>query len=388
MKIRFLWDVFLTSLGAFGGPEAHYAVMIDQLAVKNDYVTEEEILELMSITTILPGPGSTQSIVAIGYKMGGIGLALLTFLVWSLPVLLLMTALSFLDDILTLFNISQEIVAYVPVLALSFICLASYRMTKKLNFNPLVLSLYILSLLVAFFVQSAWKFPLLLSLGAVVMLVTSNEDHLWSWHPQKINFSFLWAFVLVTLTMTFFIKNLEPLGSLIEKFYRYGYLVIGGGQVVVPLMQSELIDQYHYLSVEEFLRGYGLVQGMPGPMFSFAAYAGGMALRGSGPLLQFFGGLLSGLALFAPGILLILFVYPIWQAIRQVKGIQVMLQGMIPVATAFVVAAALRLLTQIQWDLMTFILLVLLTAILYSKKIPAPLVVVSVLALGLVQTFI
>lgn len=70
-KKKFLWDVFLTSLGAFGGPEAHYAVMIDQLAEKNTYVTQEEILELMSITTILPGPGSTQTMIAIGYKMGG-----------------------------------------------------------------------------------------------------------------------------------------------------------------------------------------------------------------------------------------------------------------------------------------------------------------------------
>src|SRR5690554_5275501 len=97
-KIRwstFLLDVFICSLGSYGGPEAHFGVFTDQLVTKKKYLTEEELAELIALTTILPGPSSTQSIVAIGHKVGGPILAFLTMLVWALPVLIMMTAMSF-----------------------------------------------------------------------------------------------------------------------------------------------------------------------------------------------------------------------------------------------------------------------------------------------------
>ena len=93
----FLIDVLICSLGAYGGPDAHFGVFIDQLVVKKKYLTEEELVELIALTGILPGPSSTQSIVAIGYKVGGPKLAILTMLVWALPVLIIMTTLSFLS---------------------------------------------------------------------------------------------------------------------------------------------------------------------------------------------------------------------------------------------------------------------------------------------------
>ncbi|MDT2768510.1 chromate transporter [Globicatella sulfidifaciens] len=93
--LTFLKDVFICSLGAYGGPEAHCGVFSDQMVVKKQCVTEEELTELIALTSILPGPSSTQTIIAMGYKMGGVPLALLTMVVWSLPVLVIMTALSF-----------------------------------------------------------------------------------------------------------------------------------------------------------------------------------------------------------------------------------------------------------------------------------------------------
>lgn len=92
---KFLGDVAICALGAYGGPEAHYGVFIDQLVIKRRYLAEEEMTELIGLTGILPGPSSTQTIIAIGYKVGGPLLALLTFLVWALPALIAMTALSF-----------------------------------------------------------------------------------------------------------------------------------------------------------------------------------------------------------------------------------------------------------------------------------------------------
>lgn len=103
----FLRDVFICSLGAYGGPEAHMGVFLDQMVTKNRYLTEDELVELMALCSILPGPTSTQTLVSIGYKTGGPLLALLTILVWALPVLVAMTLLSFLYRGLDEYQVSR-----------------------------------------------------------------------------------------------------------------------------------------------------------------------------------------------------------------------------------------------------------------------------------------
>ena len=103
-------------------------------------------------------------------------------------------------------------------------------------------------------------------------------------------------------------------------------MVIGGGQVVIPYMYEDLVTTNQFLTTDQFLTGFGLVQGMPGPMFSFSAYAGGLA-SSTDPWTQIFGALLSGLGIFLPGVLLIFFVYPIWVDLREIKGIKGGLKG-------------------------------------------------------------
>ncbi len=97
----------------------------------------------------------------------------------------------------------------------------------------------------------------------------------------------------------------DTIAWLFERFYRYGYLIIGGGQVVVPYMYGDLVEVRGFMTNREFLTGLGLVQGLPGPMFSFSAYAGGMASRGGSMLLQVIGAAVSAVGIFLPGVLLI-----------------------------------------------------------------------------------
>lgn len=89
---KFLQDVLICALGAYGGPEAHFGVITEQMVTKKHYLTEEELIELIALSGLLPGPSSTQTIVAIGYKIGGPALGFWTMLVWALPPLILMTA--------------------------------------------------------------------------------------------------------------------------------------------------------------------------------------------------------------------------------------------------------------------------------------------------------
>ncbi|PKK93101.1 MAG: chromate transporter, partial [Tenericutes bacterium HGW-Tenericutes-6] len=147
----FLKDVLICSLGAYGGPEAHYGVFIDQMVIKKKYLTEDEMIELIALTGILPGPSSTQTIVSIGHKVGGPLLAFLTMIVWALPVLSIMTLLSFLYAFLANRNISSDILRFIGPMAVGFIFLAAYRISRKVVNNFLTIGLFLVGAITTYF---------------------------------------------------------------------------------------------------------------------------------------------------------------------------------------------------------------------------------------------
>lgn len=381
----FLKDVLICSLGAYGGPEAHYGVFTDQMVIKKNYLTEEELVELIALTGILPGPSSTQTIVSIGYKTGGPMLAFLTMLVWALPVLILMTLLSFLSQFLSNANISQDVLRYIGPMAVGFIIVAAYRIGSKVVKDRVTFGLLIFGAVTTYFVRDAWIFPLVLFIGGAVSVMTSGEKDLWNSvklnPPWKYLITF-GIFALGSLLLTFVWDN--KILHLFESFYRYGYLVIGGGQVVIPLMYSELVEVNRYMTNQEFLTGFGLVQGLPGPMFSFSAYAGGMAARGQGVLFQIIGAVAGGIAIFLPGLLLIYFIYPIWENLKKIKGIKVSLKGITAVAGGLITIAAVILMQNSGFVLDNIIVMLITVALLFTKKVPAPLIVLMVLIAGFV----
>ena len=383
----FLKDVLVCSLGAFGGPEAHYGVFTDQMVLKKEYLTEEDIVELMALCAFLPGPSSTQTIIAIGYKIGGPLLALLTMLVWALPALAIMTTLSFLYQFLDVWNISPDVLRYVGPMAVGFIILAAYKIGMKVVYDKLTLLLFLFGAITTYFIRSAWIFPLVFLVGGLVTLSITREKDLW--YKVKLNppYKYMALFIFFTLgslLAAFLFEN--QFVSLFERFYRYGYLVVGGGQVVIPLMYTELVDVNAFMSSDQFLTGYGLVQGMPGPMFSFSAYAGGMAVQNPTVLTQILGALAGGIGIFLPGVLLIYFVYPMWERLKLVKGFRVALKGVTAVAGGLIAVAAVIITQQSgpTWDnlLVTLFTLVLL----YTKKVPVPVIVGTVILLGFITS--
>lgn len=387
-KVRwrtFLKDVFICSLGSYGGPEAHFGVFTDQMVIKKHYLTEEELVELIALTGILPGPSSTQTIVAIGYKMGGPLLALLTMLVWALPVLTLMTLLSFLSQLLGNMNISQDGLRYIGPMAVGFIVVAAFHIGRKVVTDKITFLLLLIGGITTYFIREPWIYPLVLILGGVVSIITSKEENLWNRVRINPPWGYLIAFGIFALggiLLNFIWDN--RFIHLFESFYRYGYLVIGGGQVVVPLMYSELVEVNKFMTNQEFLTGYGLVQGMPGPMFSFSAYAGGMAASGGGVATQILGAMAGGIGIFLPGLLLIYFIYPIWESLKQIKGIRVSLKGITAVAGGLVTVAAIILMQNSGFSLDNIIVMILTLVLLFTKKIPAPLIVLGVLAAGFI----
>lgn len=381
----FLKDVLVCSLGAFGGPEAHYGVFTHQMVTKKHYLTEEELIELMALCSFLPGPSSTQTIVAIGHKTGGPVLALFTMLVWAVPAVIVMTILSFLYQFLSTAGIDLNVLRYIGPMAVAFILLASYKLGKKVVKDQMTFWLLVFGAVTTYFIRDPWIFPCVLLIGGATSILFSDEKNLWNKVQLNPPYHYLALFLFFTfgsLALAFLFS--DPLILLFERFYRYGYLVFGGGQVVIPVMYSELVDVNQLMTGQEFLTGYGLVQGNPGPMFSFSAYAGGMAMRGGSMFTQIIGAFTGAIGIFLPGLLLIYFVYPIWENLKKIRGIQVALKGIAAVAGGLIVVAAVILTQQsgFTWDnlLITAIVLVLLI----SKKVPAPLLVLFAILAGFI----
>jgi len=382
----FLRDVLICSLGAYGGPEAHMGVFVDQMVSRRRYLTEDELIELMALCSILPGPTSTQTIVSIGYKTGGPLLALLTMVVWALPVLVVMMLLSFLYRGLAAWNVSTGVLRFIGPMAVGFIVVAAFRIGRKVVRDVPTGLLVAGGALTTYWIRAPWIFPVVLLVGGAVAMGLFREQGMWNRtriHPPWRYLALFAGFALGLLALS--AVSSSRLVQLTESFYRYGYLVFGGGQVVVPVMHSELVQVRQFMTNEEFLTGYGLVQGLPGPMFSFAAYAGGMAARGDSVWRQVLGAAAGGIGIFLPGLLLIYFVYPVWEQLKAIRAIRIALRGINAVAGGLIAIAAVILMQASGFHAENLVVTALSIALLASRKVPAPLIVVGALAAGFMK---
>jgi len=379
----FLKDVFYCLLGAFGGPETHFSVMMDHLVTKKKYLSESELIEMVSLCSMLPGPTSTQLIISIGHKLGGPKLALPAMLIWAVPSLIIMSGLSFLYQLLNHSDISADALRFIAPMVVGFIILAAVRMGKTVITGRTTATLFVLSGLATYFVRTPWIFPLILVVGGITTVLVSKETGLWHKVEVKPQWIYLILFVsigIISIIMAALFHN--RIVVLFDSFYRFGYLVFGGGQVAVPLMYSSLVDVNHYMTGQEFMSGYGITQGIPGPMFSFSGYAGGMAARGGSVGFQIAGAAVSGIAIFLPGMLLIFFVYPLWERMKKMKGIGISLQGVTAVAGGMVAGMCFVLLRMNGLSLLNIIFTLAVAALLWWGKIPTPIIVLLTLLIG------
>ena len=150
-------------------------------------------------------------------------------------------------------------------------------------------------------------------------------------------------------------------------------------------MYSELGNVRRFMTSGEFLTGYGLVQGLLGPMFSFATYAGGMAARGGGVLVHLLDDAIGGIGIFLPGLLLIYFVYPRWEDLKKIRAIRISLAGINAVAGGLIAIAAVILMiaSGFTWD--NLLITAVATVLLAFNKVPAPLIVLAALAAGFIR---
>ena len=378
---KYLKDVFLCSLVAFGGPEAHLGVFLERLVQKKKYLTEKALLEWMALCSFLPGPTSTQVITAIGLERGGRSLALLTLIVWALPVILFMSVVSMLPAMLGQEGLPHWL-GFLAPLATAFVGWAAWSLGRKVTTDLLTFGLWAHGFAVVMLADSPWAIPLAFVAGGGLAVFLDRETK-----PTEQSFSIRLAIPWAVLGLFIGFLFLGVIGSVyfgdslfqtFERFYRYGYLVFGGGQVVVPLMQGELVQSANLMSQDEFLAGFGLVQALPGPMFSFAAYAGGLCEQGGGWFRQFCGAMIGGWAIFLPGTLLLFFVYPFWGKLKSYPWAAKAQRGVNAVAGGLVAGVLVQILMNMSWVPELVLAFVLSLGLLLTRKVSAPLIVILV----------
>ena len=370
----------MCSLVAFGGPEAHLGVFLDRLVLKKNYLTEKALMEWMALCSFLPGPTSTQVITGIGLERGGRTLGLLTLVVWAFPMILLMGFLSFIPQVFGSSNSFPVWLEFLVTIAAGFVAWADWQIGRKVVTDKISVALWAQGFAVVLMSGSPSGIPLILLSGGILGIVLGDSQKTAPKNNPSGN-SFPWGIFTLFLGITstcWIVMQFSPdsLIVLFERFYRYGYLVFGGGQVVVPVMQGELVDQTDLLTAEEFLSGFGLVQALPGPMFSFAAFAGGLSESNGTITRQALGALLGGFAIFLPGTLLLFCVHPIWEKFRSLPWVPKALAGLNATAGGLISGALVVILLGIDQSVPTYLFFILTLFALMSRKIPAPLLVI------------
>jgi chromate transporter len=387
-KIRyqtFLWDVLMCSLGSYGGPEAHYGVFSSVLVEKKKYLTENELTELIGLYALVPGPSSTQTITAIGYKVGGAKLAFLTFLVWAMPAILIMALFGVFFTQVSKNDAWKPIVSYLPAIAVSFIVFAAYKLSFRVVKSRKDLVFYGVMLLLGLLLvpYSVFVVPLLLVSGGLVRLLPKLKDRTKSEVTLKPRWAILGLIVFIALiNEVLFYEFKEPLVTLFTSFYRYGYSVIGGGQIVIPLMIQDLVQTQSLISLSDFLSGYAIDQAVPGPLFSFAAFVSARSFQTS--QFAFLFGIIGGLSIFLPGILLVYFIFPLWKTLRRTPLMTSFLSGVSLTAASLILMTAINATINLSEHPLEYVVLAIGALLLLTKKIPAPLIVLGAALLGFI----
>ena len=387
-KVRyyiFLKDVFLLTISAFGGPQAHFAMMLDLLVHKRGYLDEKDLIELTALCQFLPGPTSTQTLTAIGFKVGGPNLAYLTLLIWITPAFLIMTFAGIFISTLEQYDISMEFARFIKPMAVGIVAYSAYVIIKKVVTTKLAVVLMLVAAVASFLVRTPYIFPVILLVGGSITAFNYKRHEKEEKEGIRIQWSnfILWAGVLVGAALIG--ASVDWLGiRIFENFYRIGSLIFGGGQVLVPFMYTEFVEFKEYLTSEEFLSGFALVQAVPGPVFSFASYVGSISMKEYGMFGQVMGGFMAALGIFLPGTFLIFFVIRFWEELKKFRIVKASLDGVNAASSGMILAAVVLLSQPLMGDYLNYAIMIGTFAIMFTKKIPTPFLILAGLVLGVV----
>lgn len=324
-----LLEILLVStrlgLTSFGGPTAHLGYFHEEYVRRRKWMDEKSYADLVALAQFLPGPASSQVGIGIGVMRAGVLGGIISFIGFTLPSVI---ALILFALLLTGFDIGNAgWIHGLKIVAVAVVAHAIIGMAKNLTPDLKRKAIALFALIGTLLWQSAFTQVGVILIAAFFgflffgFLLFKQYDEV---EEAKSNFPIAKKVSVICLLLFFGLLFLLPVirevtGSywvaMFDSFYRSGSLVFGGGHVVLPLLEQELVPT-GWISEESFLAGYGATQAVPGPLFTFAAYLG-TVMKG------WQGGLVATFAVFLPAFLLILGALPFWDSLRnnpKIKG--------------------------------------------------------------------
>jgi len=375
-------------------------------------VTEQELLEYNSFCQLLPGASSTQVLTLIGYKRGGIPLAILTLAIWIAPACILMGAFSFLLEFFDSKELSEGFFKFIQPMAVGFLAFAATRSFRLAIHNNITRIIMVVSTITTYLLfKSPWIFPILLVIGGFVTNLSDKRIPEKAQPVKKIKWGNIWLFAIIFLAAGVVSElarkddwpNRRPL-NLFENNYRFGSLVFGGGQVLIPMMYEQYVERPkspvvirknlnkkgNVISIErnDFYTGAGMVRAIPGPVFSISSFMGGMAMKDKGTTWQILGCLIGSVAIFLPSALLVLFFFPIWHNLQRYVIVYRALEGINAVVVGIMVAGTIYMMRDISVigfhavSMVNIGVIVGTWLMLTFTRLPSPVIVMICLLLG------
>jgi chromate transporter len=349
---RSAWTVFLIflrlGLTSFGGPVAHLGYFRDEFVTRRKWLTERSYADLVALCQFLPGPASSQVGIALGLSRAGYTGALAAWAGFTLPsaialILFAMGITSYGDAI------PLGVLHGLKVAAVVVVAQAVWGMGKNLCPDVPRVSIMAASTCFVLLVPSALGQVSVIAIAALVGLLLFKPEQAVAHDPLPITvgrrIGFFWLVLFLALLIGLpILAALYPNHTLamVDTFFRTGSLVFGGGHVVLPLLQAEVVPA-GWVNNDTFLAGYGAAQAVPGPLFTFTAFLGASMNDAPGGWL---GGMICLLAIFVPSFLLVMGALPFWESLRRNVRTQAALSGV----NAAVVGLLLAALYQPVWS--------------------------------------
>ncbi|MBP5981775.1 MAG: chromate efflux transporter [Halomonas sp.] len=336
----FLW----LGLTSFGGPVAHLGYFRTEFVERRRWLSETAYADLVALCQFLPGPASSQVGFALGLMRAGPWGASAAWLAFTLPSAIVLMLFAFGAAVLD-GPVASGLIHGLKIVAVAIVAHAVWGMARNLCPDKTRTGIALLAVFTVIFLSGPLGQVSAIVAGGLAGLILCRETSM----PAQEHLHFpvsrragvlalgLFAGLLVALPL---LAGSAVWLDILDAFYRSGALVFGGGHVVLPLLEAEVV-QSGWVTPDAFLTGYGAAQAVPGPLFTFAAYLGAL-LPGINGLA---GALLALLTIFVPGFLLLVGVLPFWNRFRQWGSAQALMRG----ANAAVVGILAAALYQPVW---------------------------------------
>ena len=306
------WAFLVLGLTSFGGPVAHLGYFHGAFVARRKWLSDTDYADLVALCQFLPGPASSQVGIAIGHMRAGLPGAIAAFVAFTAPSVALLH-LFWLGVGRWNGPLVDGLLHGLKIAALAVVAQAVWQMSQKLTPDwprrLIALAGAALVLLVPFGATPILVIALAAVAGSLLPAVATPVQNRIGAHPAALAALIAFAALLVLLPI---VAGQHPTADIVDRFYRAGSLVFGGGHVVLPLLENELVTP-GLISRDVFLAGYGAAQIVPGPLFSFAFYAGAAL---TAPPNGVAGGLIALAAIYLPSFLLVLGALPYWTTLR------------------------------------------------------------------------